>query len=231
MMKRLLTPFLKRFYGLAAFAALTYGALLAAQHTEWYKERLFAKLVTGDTEEATVAAFDLAWLNGERQLVRALQEPSPGVREIAERFLRDLYNKAEGRDACRRLMEAQDAMEAGRETEALASLDALIADHPRFAEAWNRRAILHWQAHRYAAAMNDVQKVVKLAPLHIGAWHGMAECAMSMGDYQTAKRALQVVLGIAPHSESAREMLEECEQVLNPRKPRFRAPRSTVTQV
>jgi tetratricopeptide (TPR) repeat protein len=215
-MKRLFTPLLRRFYLAIAVVALVQCAVLLVQYSPWYKEHLYRKLIQGDNQTATEAAFDLAWLGGERQLVRALQDPSPEVRELAQRFLWDLWYKAGGKAAYRQLMAAQEAMDEGREEEALVLLNALIQKHPRFAEAWNRRAILHWRSERYEEAMADVRQAVQLTPMHFGAWSGMAECALATGDYETAWQALQILLRIDPHNEDAPDMLDECERGLGP---------------
>jgi len=74
---------LRRLYVLTAAFVVVYGAFWFGQYTHWNKERLYRRLLSGSREEKIRAAFDLAWLGGQDQLLHALKSPSAPVRAIA----------------------------------------------------------------------------------------------------------------------------------------------------
>src|SRR5262249_51817411 len=99
---RLFTPFLRRVYVLAGSFVIVYAAFWFGQYTSWNKERLYRKLLAGNREERKSAAFDLVWLGGQDQLLRALKSDSEPVRMVAIDSLWTLWFHAAGRDAFRR---------------------------------------------------------------------------------------------------------------------------------
>src|ERR1044071_3116793 len=77
---RFFTPLLRRLYGFLFAFVLVYGVFSLGQYSDWNKERLYRKLVAGDRAQKLSAGFDLAWLGGQEQLLRALRCPSGTVR-------------------------------------------------------------------------------------------------------------------------------------------------------
>ena len=213
-MHRFFTPLLRRLYVLVAAFVVVYGVFWFGQYTQWNKERLYRRLVSGNRAEKTSAAFDLAWLGGQDQLLHALKSPSEPVRAIAIDSLWSLWFHAAGRDAFRRAQSADRAVQQQKFSDALAILNRTTAEYPRFAEGWNRRAILFWEMGQYEQSLADCKKVVALNPNHFGAWQGMGLCQLQLGEVEAALQSLRAALKINPYDRNLRETLRRCEELL-----------------
>ena len=211
---RLFTPLLRRLYSLVAAFLVLYAFCYFGQYTDWNKERLYRKLLSGDRSQKLSAAFDLAWLGGQQQLLRALKSPSTSVRQVAADSLWNLWFHAAGKDAFRLPKSANLAMERQKFTEALALLNQTTRKYPRFAEGWNRRAILYWQMGQFHESIADCKKVVALNPSHFGAWQGMGLCQLHLGDVEGASQSFRVALKISPYDRGVRRLLQQCEELL-----------------
>jgi tetratricopeptide (TPR) repeat protein len=211
---RLFTPLLRRVYVLFAAFLLVYGAFVGWQYSHWNKERLFRKLVNGERRENIEAAFDLVYLKGEEQLLRALRERSVEVRGIAMNSLWDLWSRAAGADAYQSTVAAGQAADRDDFDEALRILDHVVAAHPGFAEGWNRRATVYWMRKEYHRSILDCRRAISLNPRHFGAWQGMGVCQAYLGDMEAAVISLRIALKIVPYDAGLRQMLRHCEDLL-----------------
>jgi len=216
---RFFTPLLRRLYVLVAAFVVVYGAFWFGQYTHWNKERLYRRLLSGSREEKIRAAFDLAWLGGQDQLLHALKSPSEPVRAIAVDSLWSLWFHAAGGDAFRRAQSADRAVQQQKFSDALYILNRTTAEYPRFAEGWNRRAILFWEMGKYEQSLADCKKVVALNPNHFGAWQGMGLCQLQLGQIEAAIRSLRAALKINPYARGLRETLRRCEELLRKLSP------------
>ena len=219
-MHRFFTPLLRRLYILVAAFVVVYGVFWFGQYTQWNKERLYRRLLSGNREEKTSAAFDLAWLGGQDQLLHALKSPSEPVRAIAIDSLWSLWFHAAGRDAFRRAQSANRAVQQQKFSDALAILNRTTAEYPRFAEGWNRRAMLFWEMGQYEQSLADCKRVVVLNPNHFGAWQGMGLCQLQLGEVEAAIRSLGAALKINPYDRGLRETLRRCEELLRKLSPK-----------
>ena len=217
---RFFTPLLRRLYGFLAAFVIVYAAFHFAQYTRWNKERLYRRLLAGDRRQKLTAAFDLAWLGGQEQLLHALKSASASVREIAADSLWNLWFHAAGQEAFRLAQSANVAMERQKFPEALAILNRTIAKYPNFAEGWNRRAVLYWQRGQYEESIADCKQVVALNPHHFGAWQGMGLCQLHVGELAGACQSFRAALKINPHDRGLRRMLQQCEELLRKLSPR-----------
>jgi len=217
---RFFTPFLRRLYVLVAAFLFVYGAFWFGQYSHWNKERLYRKLISGNREDRTSAAFDLAWLGGQDQLLRALKCTSEPVRAIAIDSLWTLWFHAAGLEAFRSAQSADRAVQQQKYSDALAILNRTTKEYPRFAEGWNRRAILFWEMGKYEQSLADCKKVVALNPNHFGAWQGMGLCQLQLGQIEAAIRSLRAALKINPYDRGLRETLRRCEELLREISPK-----------
>lgn len=207
--------------------ACSYQLVRFTRHTAWFKERAYHKLVAGDENQRLHAASVLAEVGAEEQLLRALKEPEPGVHEMARRGVEHLWFYSAGEEAYRLMDSAYRAAEEKRELEAIHALDTIITRFPRYAEAFNRRAAIHWQAGHHAQSRRDCEMALKLNPNNYAAWQGLGVCQLQDGEIADACRSLRSSLRIAPHDESARRSLHECEQLLQRARPDPRRGRPT----
>lgn len=214
-MERLCTPLLRRVYALFGCFAAIYLVVLGVQYSSWNKERLYRRLLAGGEEERASAGFDLAYLKGEPQLIRALKAPSPEVRLVAMNALWSLWARAGGHEAFQQVQQANQAVARKAYPQALKILTRLTREHPEFSEGWNRRATLYWELGRFEEAVADAQKVITLNPNHFGAWQGLALCHAQLGNLEEACRCLRTALKITPHDEPLRRFLRQCEEILD----------------
>ena len=190
-------------------------------HSTWNLERIYRKLVSTRGEEQSAAARDLIYYKAQKQLVRALKSESPVTRDLALNSLWDLWYRAEGEKAFRLIQISQAAIEKKDFLVALETLDRVIKNYPKFAEAWNRRATLYWLLGQYDLAIADCESVLALNPEHFGAWQGMGLCQFHRGEFVKACRSIQRALRINPHDESAQHFLKQCEEMLRRSPPQL----------
>ena len=100
------------------------------------------------------------------------------------------------------------AMEAGDAEAALAVFDKLVARRPDFAEAWNKRATVHYMMGDFAASVADIQRTLALEPRHFGALSGLGLIYDALGKEQPALRAFEAALRIHPRLPGARAYVD-----------------------
>ena len=193
--------------------AATYGCVTLIHHTSWYHHRLYRELLTAPLVEKEGNARALAHLGGEKLLLEALRKPEPSVRKAAEDALDAHWFAAAGLEPARRLLAAEIAMNDHRYDESLAILDRLVAQHPDFAEALNRRASLLFRMGRAGAALRDCEQALRLNPNHYGAWHGLGLCNIQMGNSDAARRCLERYQRLQPFDTSIERWLKRCDQL------------------
>jgi tetratricopeptide (TPR) repeat protein len=105
-------------------------------------------------------------------------------------------------------MDTAIAALAGRDTEtAQGILDRLVAAHPDWPEAWNKRATLYFVMERDAESLADIRRTLELEPRHFGALCGFAQICLRRGERVAAAAALERALQLNPHLEAARAAL------------------------
>jgi len=193
----------------AAFLVMHFG-----RRTAWYKDHLYHQLLAGNADQRLHAASVLAQVDGESQLLEALQSEEPEVNDLARRALEHLWFYAAGQEAYEMMESAYQAAETERFQEALRILDRLTAKFPRYAEGWNRRAAVLWQMGQYQNSKTDCERTLSLNPNHYGAWQGLGVCHMQLGQIAEACRSLRIALKIVPHDDATRQSLQKCEELL-----------------
>jgi Tfp pilus assembly protein PilF len=111
--------------------------------------------------------------------------------------------------AAERLELATAAIGAGDHAAAERLLDQLVAAHPGYAEAWNKRATLYFRMHRDADSVRDIHRTLALEPRHFGAICGFGQICLRKGDRAGALFAFDAALRINPHLGAVRAAREE----------------------
>lgn len=106
------------------------------------------------------------------------------------------------------------AVEARKLGLALDFLDQVIVLMPEYAEAWNRRATIHYLMGNPAKSMADISMVLALEPRHFGALAGMAGILADEGKDALALKAWQELLDIYPANREAQNKLAELAEKL-----------------
>jgi tetratricopeptide (TPR) repeat protein len=102
------------------------------------------------------------------------------------------------------LRDATDAIVQRRLSDAEEILDRLVAAHPDFPEAWNKRATLYYMQNRDAECLRDLHRVLALEPRHFGAMCSFAQIGIDLGEPDLAIYAFDIALRINPHLDEAR---------------------------
>ena len=106
------------------------------------------------------------------------------------------------------------AMGEGRLDAALDSFDQLVEQAPDFAEAWNKRATVHYLLGDYRASAADIQKTLELEPRHFGALSGLGLIYDALGEPEAALRSFEAALALNPHQAGTRQRVQELRQGL-----------------
>jgi len=143
-------------------------------------------------------------------LLTDLKNADENIRHRATVALWRLWLHQKGIYGLELLQQAETLQEAGDRQGAESLLTNLIEDQPDFAEAWNRRAILHYSQGKYQKSLEDCQMVVSLNPIHFGAFHGLGLCHAALGSYGAAIRAFRQALELQPYATINQKLILEC---------------------
>jgi Tfp pilus assembly protein PilF len=108
-----------------------------------------------------------------------------------------------------RLELATAAIGSGDSRAAEKLLDDLVAAHPDYAEAWNKRATLYFRVNRDAESVRDIHRTLELEPRHFGAVCGFGQICLRKGERAGALFAFDAALRINPHLGAVRAAREE----------------------
>jgi len=111
---------------------------------------------------------------------------------------------------------AVKAMSSGRYTVALSLLDELVDKESDYAEAWNRRATVHYLLGNYKQSLSDIEKTLALEPRHFGAISGLGMIMLKMGEEEKALHAFERVLDISPLNAGATKSVKDLESKIGP---------------
>lgn len=150
-----------------------------------------------------------------QELLEDLKSSDEGVRDRATRELWRLWFWQKGLYGLEMLERSQNLLQEGDAAGAEAILTDLIQEQPDFAEAWNRRAVLHFTQQNYEQAIADCEEVLRLNPVHFGALHGLGLCHAALHNYREAIRVFRRALEIQPYAIANQKMLLECTVRLN----------------
>jgi tetratricopeptide (TPR) repeat protein len=109
------------------------------------------------------------------------------------------------------LERAAAAETAGDAEQAARFLDQASDLAPNFAEPWNRRASLAYQADDYAGAVAALQEVLKREPRHFAALGALGLIYEELGQERAALEAFRAALVIHPHYDTALQGVRRLE--------------------
>ncbi|MCB8819344.1 tetratricopeptide repeat protein [Microvirga rosea] len=136
---------------------------------------------------------------------------SEGVRppEDVEDMIWAIWASHEDEAAEEAMGAAIEALASGALKKARPLLDDLIARHPDWPEAWNKRATLSFIEKRDTDSLNDIAQTLELEPRHFGAISGFGQICLRHGRLNEARAAFQIALSINPHLTDLREILDD----------------------
>ncbi|MEX0619200.1 MAG: tetratricopeptide repeat protein [Pseudohongiellaceae bacterium] len=136
---------------------------------------------------------------------------------VAENRIWEIWMQHPDEDAARLLAVATDRMNRQQIADAMALFNGVIEQYPNFAEAWNKRATLHYLLGDHAASIEDIHQALELEPRHFGAISGLGLVYLQQDDLMPARAAFQRLLRIYPHSTNALENLRLIDERIRTR--------------
>jgi tetratricopeptide (TPR) repeat protein len=149
-------------------------------------------------------------------LGRALRDSDPTVRKLAEDALWSIWFRAGTPEENRSLQEVVEFMVGGQLDRAEALASRLIDAAPRFAEAYNQRAIIYFKQGRFAESALDCERVLSRNPYHFGAIGGLVQCQFQLNRPAEALKMMRRLLKIQPYSDELRANIKLIEARLDP---------------
>jgi tetratricopeptide (TPR) repeat protein len=185
------------------------------QVQERYTEgTLFRLLQMGDAAARRACAFALGLLGtmaANEALAGSLHDEDEEVARLASDALWTLWFRGDSSphsDELHRLVRSRDPEKA------LDGLSDLIKRAPRFAEAYNQRALVHFRLEQFDRSAADCESALKLNPHHFGAQAGLGQCYLRLRKHRAALRAFKVALRINPRLEGVAEAVRTLENTL-----------------
>ena len=131
-------------------------------------------------------------------LVKALRHNDPDLRSNAEQALWAIWFRSGDKSVDDMLRKGAGYIKQEQYVEAVDLLTEIIHIAPEFAEGYNQRAIAYFMLEEWEQSIDDCKKVVALNPVHFGAFAGMGQCYLRLGNLREALTAFQRALEIHP---------------------------------
>lgn len=118
-----------------------------------------------------------------------------------------------GGDTVNLLMDrASDAADKNNTDLALKLLDAALDLAPDYAEAWNRRAFVHYLKGDTERALGDLRRTLALEPKHFKALQGLAKILDEQGQKKGALKAMEELYKVNPTTPGAKTAIENLKK-------------------
>ncbi len=184
---------------------------VTTRYTEGTLQRI-AACPNAEARRAAVLALGLTGtMASNKPLAQRLHDGDSQVRQLATDALWALWFRADNVDHSHEL---QRIMRLRDPEKALDAFEDLIKKAPKFAEAYNQRAILWFRLEEYQKSIADCEAVLKLNPHHFGAQAGMGQCYMKLRKPRGALKAFKAALRINPGMEGVEDTIRTLEDVL-----------------
>jgi len=214
------TPLLLEYYNQLPERRLRHG-LDKFKHAaeKRYTEGTLLRLLyatSGPVRQAAVLALGMIGsMKVNKPLAAMLHDRDQVVRQLAAEGLWSLWFRADtslNNKELQRLMRLSGDDHAPEDV--LAGFAALIEKAPRFAEAYNQRAIYYFRLGDLPKAVADCEMVLKLNPYHFGASGGLAQCYMKLKKHRAALRAFRRTYNINPNVDGVPQAIQSLEKLL-----------------
>jgi tetratricopeptide (TPR) repeat protein len=178
-------------------------------------ERLLSSSSAQVRQAATLALGMIGTWESNKPLAGMLHDEHMLVRQVASDSLWSLWFRGSTPDNNRELQRLMRLKpdEVGAEP-ILRGYKTLIDKAPKFAEAFNQRAILYFRLGDLAGAIADCTQALKLNPYHFGAASGMAQCYMKQKKLRAALRSYRRAHRINPNLDGVDEVIQSLERML-----------------
>jgi tetratricopeptide (TPR) repeat protein len=189
--------------------------LFARKVKEKYTEGTLLRLAQAECPVARSAAVfalgQFGTLNCNDVLASVLHDLDADIAELASEALWRVWFRGDSTAASDDLYRIIRMTDSAR---AIASLDALIAANPEFAEAFNQRGLLHYRAGRFDLAAKDCMKAKQLNRHHFSAQASIGQCLLRLRRQPQALKAFRLALRINPRLDGVAATVRALENAL-----------------
>lgn len=188
---------------------------VTARYNEASLERLLGSGSVETRRAAVLALGLLGTMNVNLSLASLLHDDDAQVCELASDALWSLWFRGDSEENNRELQRLI-RLDVSRESceMVLAGFQALVRKAPRFAEAYNQRAIAYFRLEEFGKSILDCEKVLRLNPVHFGAASGMGQCFMKQRKLRAALRCYRRAHRINPRLDGIPEVIQSIERML-----------------
>jgi len=196
-------------------ALMKFKRSVEARYNEATLEHLLPCAEPQVRQAAVLALGMLGSIRVNASVAKALRDEDPLVRQFAVDALWAIWQRADTDENNRELQRLIRLVGDESDSDAIkAGFDALIRKSPRFAEAYNQRAIFYFQRGEYGRSIADCEKALRLNPYHYAAACGMGQCYMKQDNWRLALRIFRRANRINPHLDNIREAIMSLERML-----------------
>ena len=173
---------------------------------------VLAMIVIAGPGQPALADQDDPRLEGLFERLQTTADPAE-ARAVEQRIWR-VWIESDDAALDRLMQQGLAAMHEQQYAAALQAFDRMVEQAPEFAEGWNKRATVHFLMGAWGASVRDIQRTLALEPRHFGALFGLGLIYEALEQSEAALRSYEATLALNPHSESAREKIEQLRQQL-----------------
>jgi tetratricopeptide (TPR) repeat protein len=189
-----------------------FKASVANRYTEGTLQRLADNPSARVRRAALLALHHLGTMASNEAVAQRLYDDNAQVRQMAADTLWAIWFRG---DSEANTQELQRALQQSDSNKGVAVLTALIRKAPQFAEAYNQRAILHFQMEQYDKSAADCEKVLELNKEHFGAAAGLGRCYLRLQLPGPALKAFRTAYQINPNLEGVLDAIRDLETVVD----------------
>jgi tetratricopeptide (TPR) repeat protein len=207
----------------ALAAGFIAGSAAASAAERLTREEALAGVGSDDLDtrrRATAWLGEVGVMSDASVLIAALSDPDEIVRTLAEHAVWQVWSRSGDPDADGLLQVGIEQMSRGDHPAAVATFTAVIERRPDFAEAWNKRATVHFLMGEHEQSLRDCDEVMKRNPAHFGALAGYGQIYLQLDDPERALTYFRRALGVNPNLRSIRRIIPQLEQLLTERRKR-----------
>jgi len=185
---------------------------------QWSTPDLVQLLSDKQSDVRKIAALSLGLIGDATAvapLAFALHDEDEMVNQVAEHAMWNIWFRLGKPHAIRLLKLGTQHLNHGNYCCAAEHFSQAVDDDPGFAEAYNQRAIAHYLAERFDAAIADCRQALSIMPQHFGAMAGMGHCHANQRQWAQARHCYRLALAIHPRLEGIQNTLRQVEKVLS----------------
>jgi tetratricopeptide (TPR) repeat protein len=180
-----------------------------------YMEGTLARLIDSpnpqDRRAAVLALGLFGSFSANAAVAKALRDSDPTVRSLADNALWAIWFRADSPENNATLERVGRLISQQRFEDAVSLASKLIERAPRFAEAYNQRAIAEYYLGRFKESADDCRLVLERNPYHVGALAGLAKCQIRSGQREPAIETLRRSSKLQPFNEDLKQWISALE--------------------